>query len=491
MKKIFLSLAAVAALFAACSQDDENVTPVPETEDKGILEFGASLPSTRTYLNGNDVYWSADDKLTVWSDNIQSPRTYVLKDGAKTPTANFIFTPTSEVPTGVSGKNFYAIYPQNPKTTVSGNAAYIELPATQKCNDINKTQNFLPTYNPMAAMTTDDLNGMVFKNLCAIVVVDVTPDQDLTLTKIVLETADSKALCGAATVTLTEPTTAESVPPTIEMTEVTETNQQITLACENMALKANEKYSFYVVVPPAAYNDFGIKIYTNKKRNEPSLYKVRTKQLDLKAGMITTVGANFKLITAEPVKYKVGDKYPYTATTFDDVQGFVFSVDNPDAEGRSLSGKIMAVKDCGSDNQEYTWGPATGTILTPDATDGSVNMTLIGNAITLYPAFKACADLTTGGLSWYLPAKDELNAIMTNYTAMEVTWRQVSGIEDTDIAMLPALNYWSSTVGGSKVKTVSYYSWESNEEGAMETVSVSKLATQQCAVRAVAKFTSK
>ncbi|MDE6778965.1 MAG: hypothetical protein K2J51_05820, partial [Alistipes sp.] len=302
-----MSLVAVAALFAACSQDNENVTPTTGTEDKGILEFGASLPSTRTYLNGNEVYWSEGDKLTVWSDEVQSPRTYVQSAFGSTPqSATFTFTPTAEIPTGVSGSEYYAIYPQSPKTTVSGNVAYIELPATQKCQDINKTMNFLPTFNPMAA-TSADHNNLEFKNLCGIVVVTVTPDQDLTLTEIILETADAKALCGAATVTM-------GATPTMEMTEVTTANKQVSLACENMALTAGTAYSFYIVVPAATYNDFGVKIYTNKKRNEPSLYKVRTNRpLELQAGMITTIGANFNLITREPQKNKVGDKYPYNA----------------------------------------------------------------------------------------------------------------------------------------------------------------------------------
>lgn len=482
MKNIFLSLAAVAALFTACSTDNE--TPVlPKEVDLGILEFGASLPDTRTYLNGNDVYWSADDKLTVWSNDIQTPRTYVLSKGANSSTATFTFTPTSTVPTGVSGTDFYAIYPQSPKTSVSENMAYIELPGSQKCTDINKTKNFLPTFNPMAAYIKDNLNGMEFKNLCGIVVVDVTPDQDLTLTEIVLETADSKALCGTATVTI-----GENI--SMEMTSITNANKQVSLACENMALKADTKYSFYIVVPAATYNDFGVKIYTNKKRNEPTLYKIRTnKPLELQAGMITTVGANFKLITAEPVKYKIGDKYPYTATNINEVQGFVFAVDNPDSEGRSLTGKIMAVEDCGSDDELYTWGPSTGYVLASDASDGSANMALVKAAnINNYPAFKACAAL---GDNWYLPATGELLAIMNNYTAMESTWRQITGISDTEVYMLPGLNYWSSTVGGSKTKNVSYYSWETDPEGTMATVTMSKLTTQECSVRAVSKFSAK
>lgn len=479
MKNIFLSLVAVAAMFAACSQDDENVTPV-NVEDKGILEFGASLPSTRTYLNGNDVYWSEGDKLTVWSDDIQSPRTYVLSSGADSNTATFTYTPTAEIPTGVSGNAFYAIYPQSPKTTVSGNVAYIELPATQKCQDINKTMNFLPSYNPMAAMTTGELNGMQFKNLCGIVVVDVTPDQDLTLTEIILETADAKALCGAATVTMAET-------PTMEMKEVTPTNKQVSLACENMALTAGVKYSFYIVVPAATYDDFGIKIYTNKKRNEPSLYKIRTNNpLKLNAGEITTIGANFKLITREPVKYKVGDKYPYNAAN-EDVQGIVFSVDNPDSNGQSLTGRIMALDDCGTANQTYQWGPSVDYALVASPSDGSVNMeTVEGAGIENYPAFEACAKLTTGGLSWYLPATEELSAIINNYTTLEVTWRAVKNDNTND--MLPAMEYWSSTLGGTKSKVVYYYDFSSD---AMANVRVANLGTTKYAVRAVAKFTSK
>lgn len=439
MKNIFLSLVAVAAMFAACSQDDENVTPV-NVEDKGILEFGASLPSTRTYLNGNDVYWSEGDKLTVWSDDIQSPRTYVLSSGADSNTATFTYTPTAEIPTGVSGNAFYAIYPQSPKTLVSGDVAYIELPATQKCQDINKTKNFLPTYNPMAAMTTGDLNGMQFKNLCGIVVVDVTPDQDLNLTKIVLETPDAKALCGPATVTMAET-------PSMTMTEASGAYQEVTLACENMALTAGVKYSFYIVVPAATYNDFGIKIYTNKKRNEPSLYKIRkNKPLVLNAGEITTVGANFSLITVEPVPphtYAVGDVYPFEGTP----EGIVFAIDNTDGtQGRMISLKSV------SGTYNYYTGPIDNDInadaFTGSLTDGLANLNgaiAANSELTQFPALKA---VTALGEGWYIPASNELRTICDNYTELNNKWRATNNITDRTVNMMSGSNYCSSTVTG-------------------------------------------
>ncbi|MDE6858224.1 MAG: DUF1566 domain-containing protein, partial [Alistipes sp.] len=256
---------------------------------------------------------------------------------------------------------------------------------------------------------------------------------------------------------------------------------------ENMALTAGTAYSFYIVVPAATYNDFGVKIYTNKKRNEPSLYKVRTNRpLELQAGMITTIGANFNLITREPVKYKVGDKYPYNAAD-EDVQGIVFSIDNPDSNMQGLTGRIMALEDCGTADEVYKWGPAIGYALTADSSDGSVNMETVTEAgISNYPAFAACAALTTGGLSWYLPATDELQAIVNNYTKLEITWRAIKNDNTND--MLPAMQYWTSTLGGAKSKVVYYYDFDTET---MASERVANLGTAEYAVRAVAKFTSK
>lgn len=475
MKKLLFVLAASATILSGCSKEEgNNIAPV---EKDGISVLNAIIPESRTTLDGLNVIWSPEDKLSVWSDERQTPLTYALTAGAGETTATFEYNkPNENAPGGIVGKEYYAVYPFNTKTTVSGNQGYIELPKSQDCTSV---ENFEPTFNPMAAVNSE-LNNMVFHNLCGIVVVEVTPDQDLNITKIVLETNGSQPLCGPAVITFPAPGAGV---PTLKATDAS--SNQLTLACQNVALTKGVAAKFYIVVPAGKYDNMSITIFTNLKYDE-TLRKVRFKKaLNIAAGEITTVGANFDLITVEPHSYEIGDKYPFDAASDADVKGIVFALTN--AEG--TAGKVMAINDCGAENATYTWGPAKATPVMASATDGSVNMAIANNNISSYPAFEACKNYSAEGLDWYLPARDELQAIMDNYNTLESTWRSVTGkTEETDY-MLPGDNYWTSSMGGTRNKTVYY--WTYTEASGMKEAAISSVATSEYSVRAVAKFSSK
>jgi lipoprotein len=475
MKKLLFVLAASATILSGCSKEEgNNIAPV---EKDGISVLNAIIPESRTTLDGLNVIWSPEDKLSVWSDERQTPLTYALTAGAGETTATFEYNkPNENAPGGIVGKEYYAVYPFNTKTTVSGNQGYIELPKSQDCTSV---ENFEPTFNPMAAVNSE-LNNMVFHNLCGIVVVEVTPDQDLSLTKIVLETNGSQPLCGPAVITFPAPGAGV---PTLKATDAS--SNQLTLACQNVTLTKGVAAKFYIVVPAGKYDNMSITIFTNLKYDE-TLRKVRFKKaLNIAAGEITTVGANFDLITVEPHSYEIGDKYPFDAASDADVKGIVFALTN--AEG--TAGKVMAINDCGAENATYTWGPAKATPVMASATDGSVNMAIANNNISSYPAFEACKNYSVEGLDWYLPARDELQAIMNNYNTLESTWRSVTGkTEETDY-MLPGDNYWTSSMGGTRNKTVYY--WTYTETSGMKETAIGSVATSEYSVRAVAKFSSK
>lgn len=475
MKKLLFVLAASATILSGCSKEEgNNIAPV---EKDGISVLNAIIPESRTTLNGLNVIWSAEDKLSVWSDERQTPLTYALTAGAGETTATFEYNkPNENAPGGIVGKEYYAVYPFSTKTTVSGNQGYIELPKSQDCTFV---ENFEPTFNPMAAVNSE-LNNMVFHNLCGIVVVEVTPDQDLSLTKIVLETNGSQPLCGPAVITFPAPGAGV---PTLKATDAS--SNQLTLACQNVTLTKGVAAKFYIVVPAGKYDNMSITIFTNLKYDE-TLRKVRFKKaLNIAAGEITTVGANFDLITVEPHSYEIGDKYPFDAASDAEVKGIVFALTN--AEG--TAGKVMAINDCGAENATYAWGPAKATPVMASATDGSVNMAIANNNIANYPAFEACKNYSVEGLNWYLPARDELQAIMNNYNSLESTWRSVTGkTEETDY-MLPGDNYWTSSMGGTRNKTVYY--WTYTGASGMEEAAISSVATSKHSVRAVAKFSSK
>ena len=99
-----------------------------------------------------------------------------------------------------------------------------------------------------------------------------------------------------------------------------------------------------------------------------------------------------------PSGYAVGDLYP------DDVNpaGVVFWVDPDD----NTKGKVVSLNQA-----RLKWGPERVSTNANDYDNGAVNMATIkalDSDYSDYPAFAWCASKTDGGLTWYLPAINEL-----------------------------------------------------------------------------------
>lgn len=455
MKKYILGIAAFAALMTGCSKDDE-ATNTPSGDGVLYTEMGASVAQTRTTLgSGNSVIWSLNDQVSLWSDEVSSPQTFTLIEGAGTNTAKFKTTST-----GVSGTTFYSVYP----TTMLQSTNTMVLPSTQTYQDV---ANFATNTNPSAAVGSDIMN-MQFKNLCGIVVVELSADADAVATVNSIVLTSATPLAGKSTLSF------ESGSPvlTCDGTSTLTLNCGVTLTTTPMA--------FYFVVPAATY-DNGMDITVNasiRGAGTLTLTKSRTSSFTVNAGEITKIGASFVLGTKT---YAVGDLYEANG-----MKGIVFEVSN---SGRS--GKFVAMNDCSVDGTSvtdevgtyyyYTWGLTTvPTQLPSSTTDGAANMAVMeanDPGLSNYPAFKAVADLGDG---WYLPASTELAAFISNG---EISSALLSnGGED-----MLGVAYWSSTLTGSaRLRTIYYY--DGVTTGAMQTVSLANQSQVQGSVRAIAQF---
>ena len=438
MKKYILGIAAFAALLAGCSKDDESTT-VPSNGDVLYTEMGASMSSTRTTIGSeNEVLWTLNDVVSVWSDEIATPQNFTLSEGAGTNTAKFKTTSS-----GVSGTTFYSVYPSSMLEATNT----LTLPATQSYADV---ANFATNTNPMAAVGEDMMN-MQFKHLCGIVVVELSADQSATATvnSIVLESPTP--LAGKSTLSF------ESGSPVLTCTG----SSQITLNC-NVVLSQTPT-SFYFVVPAAVYeNGMDIKVNASIRGDGTlTLTKSRKSQFEVKAGTITRIGASFVLGTKS---YAVGDLYEVNG-----VKGVVFETSNG---GRS--GKIIALQDASA--APTLWGPtsATGLAGVTEANDGSVNMEkVLAAGIDNYPAFKACYET---GKIWYLPAINELLTINDQWPAIQETLETTVGA-----TLMGTGNYWSSTVSGR-----GYSIYYLDSEGNRASMSLSSQSASS--VRAIAQF---
>ena len=165
----------------------------------------------------------------------------------------------------------------------------------------------------------------------------------------------------------------------------------------------------------------------------------QTFTFDLPADVPTpTPTPNEKELTSAP--YAVGDYY------YDGVkEGVVF-----DGWDNGNSGKIVSMTKSSS---SLLWSSDTDEqkrlIGTNSETDGAYNMTVvkaIADWETKYPAFKWCADL---GEDWYLPAKQELQTIYNNRTAIDANLTDVIGTSW----------YWSSTEYDFQYSSGEFCAW--------------------------------
>lgn len=204
---------------------------------------------------------------------------------------------------------------------------------------------------------------------------------------------------------------------------------------------------------------------------------VRRASLNVEAGKITYIGANVNVLPTPPAPHKtygVGDLFPDSSNP----QGVVFEIG-----ADSTTGKMIALKDCGSSLTTYLWGPTeTAAVLgLTNASDGSVNMSTVvnNNVLVLYPAFNACRML---GTQWYLPAQNEMTEINGKYNDIQRVLGATSGAEKIN----DNADYWTSTVtGGGRGGYSIYYL------GASGITSVATAEQGMKNVRAIAKFDSK
>lgn len=478
---------AVAAL-TGCSKDEETVTVAPiEGETKTISDIVVGLePGTRVYMGaGYKVYWDEGDVITVWTDT-NNRADFVFKEYLTEDKSQARFQ--AQNVQDITGSRFYAVYP-----AITANPTNLGNDSWRVAMTLGAEQLYRPgvdantgTYSrgvaPIAAQTTtiNDLEQAVFKfsNLCSLIELQLKGNENLVINGISLEATISAAtnvgLYGDANITFPSDVNAA---PTLAVTSGRTGRNTLSLTSlssednSNGIAMSDEYKTFYFVVPSnvaVTKLKFVVEGYDTTDNSVVSISKSRsfsTAQY-FGAGTLNQIGANFTVAVAQ--KYKVGDLYEDG-----DLKGFVFQVDNPDENASSLHGKIVALEDC--EPAVWTTRSTLSTTIAGSADNGETNMAnVVAAGITEFPAFEACYNLAPVN-TWYLPASEEMEALMT-------AWPQLSAIAGSALGGFNEDYYWCSNQAGTKFRP-RYYNTEEDTYA-----TASNFSTEARGVRAIAQF---
>lgn len=223
-----------------------------------IKEEGARLITAR--LEVNDVtktvlsgpvegiyypFWSKDDALAVYVDDVSLPDKYTLTDGAGTVEATFKGK--------VSGMRLIALFPHSffSKEGWKNNVLTLELPDVQ----LYKEGSFGEDAYPMVAYSTT--NDLSFKNLCAVLKVSMTGESMVQSIRFVSHD-DKMSVSGKGTVKMDY-----SAEPELVMAEGG--RNEVKLQCDGVQLNKDIPTEFFIVIPPGTYKrgfSLEIKTYT-------------------------------------------------------------------------------------------------------------------------------------------------------------------------------------------------------------------------------------
>ena len=175
---------------------------------------------------------------------------------------------------------------------------------------------------------------------------------------------------------------------------------------------------------------------------------------------ICTVKSSYKFDKIGYLAYADGtcsSSYTKTKTLL----GVVYDVDE---EGNPV--RYTDYKKLSSDNLSWAKKGSTGAsaLIKTSFTDGSLNWDIIkeadsegaASAKENYPAFAACSEKTTGGKSWYLPARDELVQMSFNKDMIDKGLKTAA--KKVSVSYLTGSgSFWSSSQ--SLLEDDSTYAW--------------------------------
>ena len=242
MKKLFYSLAVLAAVTACNKEIEEQPTPVV---GEGV-DFVATFEDaeTRVYLGEDYFYrWEAGDLVSVFTGSNHDQYKAATGDVVET-TLEYVSTTAT---LGSTLSENYAVYPYNAANTIENGVISTTLPAEQ-------------TYNPAVptginnAIMVSKASGteFVFKNSCALVKVNLKVAEDFSAlhsVKSIRVLSKSRNLSGPVSVNVA------GGDYTAKVDEASSSSRSVRLiGCETAGvLSTEEVLTFYLAIPAGTY----------------------------------------------------------------------------------------------------------------------------------------------------------------------------------------------------------------------------------------------
>ncbi len=498
MRKLYNCLVASLLFLAVSCQQEEIASVEPGTD---VFEVYASIEDiddeeTRTYLSGNEVYWSSGDKIAVFYKNTLRKRFDVTPESIDNKNATFLLDEGYvQMGSNVNVSHNIAYYPFCEVTCAPDGSSYtlsnLALSATQS---YVKGSVGLGAF-PMVAVTenTDDVNFR-FKNLCGVMQFQLRGSGFVK--SVSIRGNRGEVLAGSAVVTA-----GYGKEPSISMS--TEGVKEVTLDCGESGVELNETtpVSFFIVLPPVGFEGGftitvtdtwgGSKEYSTTKKNPIIRSKglrmpakeyigVRPPQegdyideygvnhgqgIEIDGVVWAPVNCGYKAPTADSKGFpygklyqwgrKYGQGYDDNDESYPSGDDFVKGPIRPNAQSERSAHEFIYFLNNGQYNYPYDWANPHNDKLWNSGTESNPVKT----------EYDPCP------AGWRVPLRSELEGLCTNYSCwtsnesgMMGYWFSGSNPYGSDILQLflPAAGTRSGTVKNAEGKNRdvegSYYS---------------------------------
>ena len=242
MKKIFVIIAAVAAVLASCAKEEAGKAVVAEGDF--VLQASLEQPEgVKTSLDADfNVVWNKDDAVVVYDETGMPAILTTTSEG--TTTCNF----SGDAPEGY-GTPGYALYPSSAAKSISGSVITFDIPAEQAYKD--------NSFGAGANIAAGSVEGtrVSFKNALGALLIQLKGSE--TISKIEVITKSDERLNGEFTVDASAANAAVATGSPLSDAE-----KMITLNCGNVVLRGAEATKFYITLPAGTMaGGFTVKIY--------------------------------------------------------------------------------------------------------------------------------------------------------------------------------------------------------------------------------------